>query len=123
LSVILPYKFFDPVQIPQNLFWMGAGWGIHYGLKKLLKHNPIKFNKKQIWRNFQWFRIVCHGLAFLGWVYASMFCEVMRFKSTEKRIEKIMFYNFKSGFKIFKKLEPEMAEYIYEKLKELANKD
>jgi len=37
-------------------------------------------------------------------------------------IDKIMMYHFKSGFKTFKKLEPEMAEYIYEKLKEWANK-
>jgi len=37
MSLFQPFRFFDPAQIPQNLFWMGAGWGIHYGLKKTTK--------------------------------------------------------------------------------------
>lgn len=42
--------------------------------------------------------------------------------NTLRRGQEILLYHFKSGFAIFKKLEPEMAEYIFNKLKELATK-
>ena len=114
--------FFDPSQISQNIFWLGIGLGLPYIWKKLVKNYQFKLNKHQIWRNFQWFKIGCHAVSFLIWGYVHTFGEIFYFKHIEKGTEKILLYHFKSGFAIFKKLEPEMAEYIFNKLKELATK-
>ena len=114
--------FFDPSQIPQNIIWMGIGFGIQYAWKKLVKSHQFKLNRRQIWRNFQWFKIGYHAISFLIWGYVNTYGEIFSFKRIEKGTEKILLYHFKSGFTIFKKLEPEMAEYIFNKLKELATK-
>lgn len=110
--------FFDPSQISQNIIWLGIGLGLQYIWKKLVKNYQFKLNKCQIWRNFQWLKIACHTVSFLAWSYVNTFGEIFGFKHIEKGAEKILFYNFKSGFTIFKKLEPEMAEYLLGKLKE-----
>ena len=114
--------FFDPAQISQNIIWLGIGWGAQYAWSKLIKNHKFNLNRRQIWRNFQWFKIGCHAISFLIWGHVNTFGEIFYFKHIEKGTEKILIYHFKSGFAIFKKLEPEMAEYIFNKLKELANK-
>lgn len=110
--------FFDPSQFPEKIIWMGIAWGIQYAWKKLIKNYQFKLNRRQIWRNFQWFKIGCHAISFLIWSRINTYGEIFSFKRIEKGTEKILIYNFKSGFTIFKKLEPEMAEYLLGKLKE-----
>jgi len=114
--------FFDPSQISQNIIWIGIGWAAQYAWSKLIKNHQFKLNRRQIWRNFQWFKIGCYAVSFLIWGHVHTFGEIFYFKHIEKGAEKILLYHFNAGFAIFKKLEPEMAEYIFNKLKELATK-
>ena len=122
-SIYQPVRFFDPAQIPQNVAWMAIGWSIEYGFKKLLKFHPIKINKHQIWRNFQWFRIFCNAINFIFCMYIGNFLKFIGLGIIGKQLDKIMFFNFTHGFSVFKKLEPDMADYILNKLKEFMNKN
>lgn len=118
-----PVRFFDPAQIPQNIIWMGISWVVRYGLEKLWKYHPIKINRHQIWRNFQWFRIFCNAINFIGCMYVGNFLKFIRLGFIANSLDKIMFFNFTHGFSVFKKLEPEMADYILNKLKEFLSKN
>ena len=108
----LSLTIFDPSQIPQNIIWIGLSWGLHYILKKFWQRHPIKINKHQIWRKFQWYRIFGHSLSFIVWMYFGNFWKLVRLRIIERQINKILSYHFTAGFGIFKQLEPEMAEYI-----------
>jgi len=123
LSFFQPFRFFDPTQIPQNLVWVGISWGIHFALKKLWQYNPIKINRHQIWRNFQWFRISCNAICLIKCMYIGIFMKRIGLGTIEKQLDKIIFFNISHGFSIFKKLEPQAAEYLLNKLKEFVNKN
>ena len=120
MNIIQFDKFFDPSEIAEKMIWSGILWGVSYMVKILLKRHPIKINIHQFWRKFQWLRIVAHALSFVVWAYAEDFVLFWGLSRGEKITNKIMRYNFNSGFNIFKKLEPEMADYVYNKLKEWA---
>ena len=122
MSICIPFRFFDPAQITHNVIWMIMGWAIPYTLNKLRLSNIFKISRHAIWRKFQWYKIGFHALSLIACMYIGNFWKFVGLEIVEKQFTKIMFFNLKCGFAIFKKIEPDVAEAILTKLREWITK-
>ena len=118
MSMSMPFQFFDPSQIPQNIMWMGIAWGIQYAWKKIRQNNQLKISRHIIWRKTQWFKIGLHALSLIACMYIGNFWKFVGLVTVEKQFTKIVFFNLKCGYYIFKKLEPDVAEALLAQVKE-----
>jgi len=116
---IMPISSFDFTGTPSNIAWGLGFYLIGKGIDRLLKQHSIQFNRKTIWRNYQWFKVISYGLSFLGLGYAEEFCEKIHFKKGKKICDKRMMNCITNGIATFCELEPELTYPIFKKLEEL----
>ncbi|MCH7647036.1 MAG: hypothetical protein IIA83_00295 [Thaumarchaeota archaeon] len=122
MSICVPFRFFDPSQISQGIMWMILGWAFPYGWNKLRLSNIFKISRLAIWRKFQWCTIGLHAISLIACMYIGNFWKFVGLEIVEEQFTRIMVFNLTYGFKIFKKLEPDIAEVILTKLKEWTTK-
>lgn len=115
---IMPIRSFDFTGVPSNIAWGFGFYLIGKGIDHLLKQHPIQLNRKTIWKNYQWSKVVSCGLAFLGVAYVGEFCEKIHFKKGKKICDSRMMNCITTGIATFCKLEPELTYQIFKKLEE-----
>ena len=114
----MPIIAFDFTGVPSNIAWGVGFYIIGKGIDYLLKQHPIQFNRKTIWKNYQWSKIASYGLSFLGLAYVEKFCEKIHFKKGKKICDNKMMGCITRCISTFCKIEPELTYTIFKKLEE-----
>jgi len=116
----MPIRFFDVPSLPTNLTFLILGWGIPFLWKKLIQKHPIKINREQIWRNYQWAKIGYRFFHLVGLAYLESFLSKIRIAKFNDRIYRAFRNDIYVGFRTFKELEPGVAYWIFQELEKFA---
>lgn len=109
---ILPTRSFDFTGVPSNIAWGFGFYLIGKGIDYLLKQHPIQFNRKTIWKNYQWSKIFLNLVTFVFLGCLSGFLKKIHISKFDKRLSSFMFSKLSKSFKIFMKIEPKVGMEI-----------
>ncbi len=118
MRLTTPFPNFNNIMggdIPHDITWLLIGQGFDY----LRRHRKTLFNPKNIRKNFGWFEILCLGLCFVPLAWLSILFAKNRLKPIGKIIDNELFRIIGVGFKIFIKIEPQLALEIARDLEKL----
>jgi hypothetical protein len=101
--------------IPHDIMWLLIGQGFDY----LRRHRKTLFNPKNIRKNFGWFQIVCLAVCLISSINLGLLFGKLHLKKLVTYTEKNNMSFMKIGFQIFKKIEPQLASFIFERFEKL----
>ncbi len=117
MRLTLPLPDFNNIfnNAPEGLFWFLFGKGIDY----LLKNRKTVFRPKNFRKKIGWFQIISLGLLAFSMMLLSSAFHKIHVKPISSLLFRGVIGIIMIGFRIFKKIEPQIASELTKKLRDI----
>lgn len=110
---ITPIRSFDFTGLHSNIAWGLGFYIIGKGIDYLLKQHPFQFNRKTIWKNYQWSKIFCNLIVFGFLAFLSGFLEKIHISRFDKILSSSILIIWIKSLVIFCIIEPKIGIKIH----------
>ena len=114
------FRFTDLSNIGDRVIDIGIGVLISEAIHQIRKYKLLS-RKYNFRKKYGWFKIGCNVICFIFVAYLDLLFTKIHAKFLGKACDRVMMYNFKTGFKIFNKIEPDIALKLFKAIEKVVN--